>query len=103
MRQLVTRLQAQLDAEETASWYESRRVGLGLRFLDELDYVLKRVTAAPLQFPVIHAGVRRHPDIDLALCPAALRIPSSRWYSGIGARITAIIPASVCAQRPASC
>ena len=59
MRQLVTRLQAALDVEEAASWYESRRPGLGLRFLDELDYVLKRVTAAPFQFPVIHSGVRR--------------------------------------------
>ena len=33
--------------------------GLGLRFLDELDYVLNRVTTAPFQFPAIHPGVRR--------------------------------------------
>jgi plasmid stabilization system protein ParE len=59
MRKLVTRLQAQLDVEKAASWYESRRPGLGLRFLEELDYVLKRVTAAPFQFPTIHPGVRR--------------------------------------------
>ena len=59
MRELVTRPQAQLDAEEAASGYESRRPGLGLQFLDELDYVLKRVTAAPFQFPTIHPEVRR--------------------------------------------
>jgi plasmid stabilization system protein ParE len=59
MRKLVTRLQAQLDVEEATSWYENRRPGLGLRFLEELEYVLKRVTAAPLQFPAIHPGVRR--------------------------------------------
>jgi len=59
MRKLVTRLQAQLDIEEAASWYERWRPGLGLRFLDELDYVLNRVSAAPLQFPAIHPGVRR--------------------------------------------
>ena len=59
MRKLVTRLQAQLDIEEAASWYERRRPDLGLRFLDELDYVLSRVSAAPFQFPVIHPGVRR--------------------------------------------
>jgi len=59
MRELFTRLQAQLDVEEAASWYERRRPGLGLRFLDELDYVLQRVAAAPFQFPAIHPGVRR--------------------------------------------
>jgi len=59
MRKLVTRLQAQIDVEEAASWYESQRLGLGLRFLEELDYVLKRVTAAPFQFPTIHTRIRR--------------------------------------------
>jgi plasmid stabilization system protein ParE len=59
MRKLLTRLSAQFDVEEAASWYESRRPDLGLRFLEELDHVLKRVTAAPLHFPVIHRGVRR--------------------------------------------
>jgi len=59
MRKLVTRLQAQLDVEEAASWHESRRSGLGLRFLAELDYVLKRVAAASFQFPAIHPEVRR--------------------------------------------
>ncbi len=59
MRKLVSRLQAQLDVEEAASWYESLRPGLGLRFLEEIDYVLKRVTAAPFQFPTIHPGIRR--------------------------------------------
>jgi len=59
MRKLVTRLQAHLDLEEAVSWYESRRLGLGLRLLDELDYVMNRIAAAPLQFPEIHSGVRR--------------------------------------------
>ena len=59
MRELVIRPQAQLDVEEAAIWYESRRPELGLRFLDELDYVIKRITATPFQFPEIHATVRR--------------------------------------------
>ena len=59
MRKLVTRLRARLDVEEAAVWYESRRSGLGLRFLDELDYVMKRIAATPFQFPEIHPGVRR--------------------------------------------
>jgi len=59
MRRLFTRPRAQLDAEEAATWYESRRLGLGLLFLDELDSVLRRITAFPLQFPAIHRTVRR--------------------------------------------
>src|SRR5580700_10367424 len=59
MRKLVTRLQAQLDLEEAVSWYESRRPDLGLRFLDECDYVMRRIAAAPLQFPLIQSGARR--------------------------------------------
>ena len=59
MRKLATRLQAQLDVEEAAIWYESRRLGLGLRFLDDLDSVMKRITATPFQFPEIHPRVRR--------------------------------------------
>jgi toxin ParE1/3/4 len=59
MRKLVTAFPARLDAEEAASWYERRRPGLGLRFLDELDDALKRVAEAPFQFPVIHGAVRR--------------------------------------------
>ena len=59
MRPVVTRLQAHLDLEEAVSWYESRQPGLGLRLLDEFDYVMRRIAATPLQFPAIQAGVRR--------------------------------------------
>ena len=59
MPKLVTRLQAQLDAEDAAIWYEGKRPGLGLRFLDELDHVVKRIAASPFQFPEIHPAVRR--------------------------------------------
>ena len=59
MRKLVTRPQAQLDVEDAAIWYESRKPSLGLRFLDELDYVAERITVAPFQFPEIYANVRR--------------------------------------------
>ena len=59
MRKLVIRLQAQLDVEDAAIWYENRRAGLGLRFLEDLDYVVRRVAASPLQFPEIQPGARR--------------------------------------------
>jgi len=59
MRKLATRLQAQLDVEDAVVWYESKRPGLGLRFLNELDHVMRRITARPFQFPEIHPTVRR--------------------------------------------
>ena len=59
MRKLVTRPQAQFDVEEAGIWYETRQPGLGLRFLDELDSVMRRIAATPFQFPRIHPSVRR--------------------------------------------
>lgn len=59
MRELFIRPRARLDVEEAAEWYEGRRDGLGLLFLEELDYVLKRIAASPFEFPQIDPGVRR--------------------------------------------
>jgi plasmid stabilization system protein ParE len=59
MRALVTRPQAQLDVEEAVVWYESKEPGLGIRFLGELDSLMERIRAAPLQFPRIDSSVRR--------------------------------------------
>ena len=59
MRKVVLRLQAQLDVEEAATWYEVKQAGLGLRFLDEFEYVIKRICGTPFEFPEIHPTVRR--------------------------------------------
>ena len=40
MRELTLRPEAQLDVHDAASWYENQRLGLGMRFLDELDDVV---------------------------------------------------------------
>ncbi len=56
---LTLRLQAQLDAHDAADWYENQRLGLGIRFLNELDDVVNRIRAHPFQFPEIHPRVRR--------------------------------------------
>lgn len=58
-RRLVVRPEAQLDVEEAAFWYDSQQVGLGDRFLEELDELLARVAENPRQFPEIDLGVRR--------------------------------------------
>ena len=59
MRKLTLLLQAQLDVHNAASWYENQRLGLGTRFIDELDYVANRIRISPFQFPEIHPAVRR--------------------------------------------
>jgi plasmid stabilization system protein ParE len=51
--------EAAQDIEDAAVWYEGRRAGLGLEFLDELDRVLERITEMPRQFPLANATHRR--------------------------------------------
>ncbi|SRR6266487_3221784 len=81
MRDLIVRLQAQLDVEDAALWYESRRPGLGARFLDEVDYVVERIRVSPLQFPEIEPGIRRG---------LTRRFPYSVYFSIIEERIEII-------------
>ena len=58
-RRLVVQPQAELDIQAAAVWYEDRRVGLGVRFLDELGLVFQRIETNPRQFPRLEADVRR--------------------------------------------
>jgi toxin ParE1/3/4 len=53
------RAEAGRDVAEAALWYEARRPGLGARFLAEIDRVVGRIAAAPLQFSEVEQGVRR--------------------------------------------
>ncbi len=46
-RRLSIRPAAQLDIEEAASWYESRRTGLGEEFTAQLDQIFQRIAAGP--------------------------------------------------------
>ena len=57
--QLIIGLEAHRDIEESGLYYESRRVGLGDRFLAEVDDLLLRVSSNPLQFPEVGDRVRR--------------------------------------------
>jgi plasmid stabilization system protein ParE len=45
-----------IDAQD---WYENEAPGLGRRFREAVDAVVKRVSATPRQFPVIYKNVRR--------------------------------------------
>jgi plasmid stabilization system protein ParE len=44
---------------EAYDWYEAELSGLGSRFRAEVDSTVERMTANPLQFPVVLKGVRR--------------------------------------------
>ena len=59
MRPLLVWPQARLEITEAASWYEERRQGFGIQFLDEVDHVLNRIRREPFQFPEIDPEVRR--------------------------------------------
>lgn len=58
-RRLVIQPQSDLDIQAAAVWYEDQRSGLGARFLDELDHVLRRIVDNPQQFPRLEDEVQR--------------------------------------------
>jgi len=56
---VVFRPQAEDEALEVQQWYESRRLGLGREFSDELNGAVERIAAGPLLFPRVHGETRR--------------------------------------------
>jgi len=59
MTELRVRPEAELDAFEAATWYESEREGLGASFLRGLRIVFARIEYGPLHFPLITTDTRR--------------------------------------------
>ena len=43
---------AEAEHLETVAWYESRRAGLGARYLAEVEQVLKQICASPSRRPI---------------------------------------------------
>lgn len=56
---LILHHQAEADVLEAFHWYESKRVGLGEEFVDELNAAFERVTEAPASFPIVYGVLRR--------------------------------------------
>jgi plasmid stabilization system protein ParE len=56
---LVFRRIAQLELDESVSWYENKRVGLGEEFKIEIEKHLKSIANQPQRFWQIHRQVRR--------------------------------------------
>lgn len=59
MTDLRVRPEAELDVFEASLWYERERDGLGAAFLQRVRSVFARIEAAPAQFPLVTADVRR--------------------------------------------
>jgi toxin ParE1/3/4 len=81
MTDLIVRLPAQLDVKAAALWYENQGLGLGERFLNEVDYLMERIRVTPVQFPEIQTGVRRG---------LTHRFPYSVYFSIIEERVEII-------------
>jgi plasmid stabilization system protein ParE len=50
---------ARAELIEAQDWYEKELPGLGRGFRAAVDAVVQRMSATPLQFPVVHKNVRR--------------------------------------------
>lgn len=50
---------ARADTLRATAWYDDRLPGLGQDFETELDRLIDRIGANPLQFPVVRWNVRR--------------------------------------------
>ena len=84
------RLEPDADAEltETAAWYEARSPGLGTRFLDEVEALLRAVAQQPAAFPKL-ATTRPDPEVRRALLH---RFPFAVVYfvTGRAVRVVAV-------------
>ena|SRR5688572_4184158 len=50
---------AQQEVDDAVVWYDSQLSGLGVRFLDDLDRAVRRITLYPLSCAEIEPGLRR--------------------------------------------
>ena len=56
---LLVRPEAKHDITEAARWYESKKIGLGLEFVDEIASVFDRVARGPKMYAVAYLELRR--------------------------------------------
>ncbi|MBZ4219117.1 MAG: type II toxin-antitoxin system RelE/ParE family toxin [Chlorobium sp.] len=50
---------ASAEFSEATAWYESRRIGLGKEFIDEIEQLCVAASEHPLQFAIVHKDIRR--------------------------------------------
>jgi hypothetical protein len=59
MHKLIIKPFAEMDAMDSANWYNQRRDGLGNEFLLALDAKFNAIRRNPLQFNLIYKNIRR--------------------------------------------
>lgn len=47
------------ELDDAVSWYEDQKIGLGARFEEEINRVLRKIETAPEQFPLVRQDVRK--------------------------------------------
>ena len=63
-RRFRTEPEASLELEEAAQWYEQRRSGLGIEFLEEIDRALEFIA----RFPEAGGTARARTTIPVSRC-----------------------------------
>ncbi|MEM7468824.1 MAG: type II toxin-antitoxin system RelE/ParE family toxin [Pseudomonadota bacterium] len=53
------RAQARTDIDRAARWHESKQVGLGQEFLDEVEAAFARIADNPKSYAELHRSARR--------------------------------------------
>ena len=61
MRRCLFRLAASAEFAAAAAWYESKRVGLGEEFIEEIAGTLRRISDTPLKYPQVLRDARCAP------------------------------------------
>jgi plasmid stabilization system protein ParE len=56
---VVFTLSARAELIDAQDWYENEAPGLGRRFRAAVDAVIDRISANPLQFPLVYKSIRR--------------------------------------------
>jgi len=66
---------------EATAWYESKRLGLGLEFIAEIDRCISLASINPLQFAIVKEDIRR---------VVANRFPYSVYFRADKSRIVVL-------------
>ena len=56
---LIVNPAAELDMRLAKAWYDLQKEGLGTEFLLQIDKAFARITAHPLQFPLVKKNIRK--------------------------------------------
>ena len=66
---------------EASTWYEGKRLGLGIEFISEIERCISLASSHPLQFAVVREDIRRI---------VANRFPYSVYFRTDGSRIVVL-------------